>query len=247
MLFLGIDLGWYGRPSGVAALAFGNDARLHITALDRITGVPAILAWIDRTACILPAMIAIDAPTIIPNASGSRAAEKQVNAVYRRYHAGCHAANQSRPFAPLTAGFAKELVSRGYLHAAEMTPQRPGRYQIEVHPHAATVELFGLDRIVKYKRGPLASRRAGLGRLRSLMREHYSRLVPSLEVDALPPIPLTGGTSLKDAEDRLDAVTAAYVGAHWWYWGTERNRVFGSVTDGFIVIPKLGVTESATA
>ena len=246
MLFLGIDLGWYGKPSGVAALRLRSDARLYISALDRITGVTAILGWIDRTAGSGPAMIAIDAPTIIPNESGSRTAEKLVNAIYRRYHAGCHAANQGRPFASLTTGFAKQLESRGYLQAAAMTPRRAGRYQIEVHPHAATVELFGLDRIVKYKKGPLPSRRAELGRLRSLMQQHFARLVPSLDVDALPPIPVAGGASLKDTEDRLDAVTAAYVGAHWWYWGTDRNRVFGSAADGFIVIPKRIMAESVT-
>ena len=47
-------------------------------------------------------------------------------------------------------------------------------------------------------------------------------------------IPLAGA-AMKDVEDRMDAVMCAYVGAHWWHWGTERNLVCGSAQEGYIV------------
>jgi pyridoxamine 5'-phosphate oxidase len=43
---------------------------------------------------------------------------------------------------------------------------------------------------------------------------------------------------LKAVEDQLDAIHCAYVAAHWWYWGSERNEVLGNAQDGYIVVPK---------
>lgn len=227
MKFVGVDLGWYGKPTGLAVL----DGQRRIVALDRVSGVPAILAWIDEAVSSGPAMIAIDAPTVIANATGTRRAEQELNARYRRYHAGCHAANLGRPFAALTTGFAQKLADRGFAHADTITPRQPGRYQIEVHPHAASVELFGLDRIVKYKKGRFAERAAELARLRGLIADR-------LGFADLPAVPERGGAALKAAEDRIDAVLAAYAGWHWWRWGIARTAVFGCAAEGFIVVPQ---------
>jgi len=54
----------------------------------------------------------------------------------------------------------------------------------------------------------------------------------------LPDIP-TSIATLKALEDQLDALLCAYIGAHWWYWGIERNLVLGDRTTGYIVIPQL--------
>jgi hypothetical protein len=54
----------------------------------------------------------------------------------------------------------------------------------------------------------------------------------------LPEIP-TSIATLKALEDQLDALLCAYIGAHWWYWGRERNLVLGDRTTGYIVIPQL--------
>jgi len=54
----------------------------------------------------------------------------------------------------------------------------------------------------------------------------------------LPEIP-TSIATLKALEDQLDALLCAYIGAHWWYWGIERNLVLGDRTTGYIVIPQL--------
>ncbi|MEM6424352.1 MAG: DUF429 domain-containing protein, partial [Cyanobacteria bacterium P01_D01_bin.128] len=29
----------------------------------------------------------------------------------------------------------------------------------------------------------------------------------------------------------------AYVAAHWWYWGTEKNWVLGDRDRGYIIVP----------
>jgi predicted RNase H-like nuclease len=173
-------------------------------------------------------MLAIDAPLVIPNAAGIRACERAVNARFRRFHAGCHAANQGRPFyAPITS-FVSALEARGFRHAAEITPGRAGRYMIEVHPHAAAVEVFGLERIIKYKKGRTAERARELGRYRDLLHTVFR--------GEMPAIPASGRT-LKAVEDQLDAAFAAWIGAHWWQYGTERSCCYGDSGTGYIVVP----------
>jgi predicted RNase H-like nuclease len=49
-------------------------------------------------------------------------------------------------------------------------------------------------------------------------------LDPALSLQ-LPSIPTTG--NLKPVEDEIDAVLCAYIAAHWWFWATQRNRVYG--------------------
>ena len=116
-----------------------------------------------------------------------------------------------------------------------MEPRAKGRYQIEVHPHSASVSMFGLDRIVKYKKGRRAEKAAELNRLRKLCLSHFPAANPPLPLK-LPAIPLSGPT--KPVEDQIDAVICAYIAAHWWFWGRERNTVFGSNDGGFIVVPE---------
>jgi predicted RNase H-like nuclease len=53
--------------------------------------------------------------------------------------------------------------------------------------------------------------------------------------------------ALKAVEDQLDSLICAYVAAHWWYWGLERNWVLGDTTTGYIVVPAAGFSLSATA
>ncbi|MEO0456681.1 MAG: DUF429 domain-containing protein, partial [Cyanobacteria bacterium P01_A01_bin.114] len=146
-----------------------------------------------------------------------------------------------RPFAPQLLAFSQALVTRGFTHAPTLTPQQPGRYQVEVFPHPTMVHLFTLTRILKYKKGRLAERRAELTRLRSLILQYLPQRTPSLHVTAseLPKIP-AGGAAIKAVEDQLDSLICAYAAAHWWYWGPARNWVLGNLADGYIVVPAPG-------
>jgi predicted RNase H-like nuclease len=178
--------------------------------------------------------VAVDAPLAIRNATGIRPAERELNADFQRFHAGCHPANLGRPFAPYVTAFRQRLESQGFRHSSEFAARQNGRFQIEVHPHAATVSLFGLDRILKYKRGKRADRGRELERLKQLMETRLPQMEP-LFSPSLPMIPLTG--NLKPVEDQIDAVMCAYIAAHWWYWSKERNRVYGGGEDGAIIVP----------
>jgi predicted RNase H-like nuclease len=232
-VFLGVDLGWYGKPSGLASIAISREG-LYLRSLTRLDNYDEILRWIEAEAGRGTAVVAVDAPLVICNPTGIRDAEREMNREFRRFHAGCHAANLGRPFARNVLSFSRRLSDLGFGHGAKMTAREKGRFQIEVHPHAATVNLFDLPRIVKYKRGLRASRAKELRHLRKLMLSRLSLLDPALSL-RLPAIPKAG--NLKPVEDQIDAVMCAYIAAHWWFWGNRRNRVYGFGDTGYIVVP----------
>jgi predicted RNase H-like nuclease len=236
MKFLGIDLGWSSSPSGLCCLEF-HDRGLKVLDLRRESSIVDVLAWVDHW---IPAQefgaIAIDAPTLIPNLTGMRLPDRLAHKYFGRYHAGCYPANLGRPYAAQTVGFGLSLEARGFEHAPEMIPQHLGRYQMEVFPHPAMIHLFRLNQILKYKKGKLVDRRNELAKLRQWILEVLPQLEPRLILETLPEIPMKG-TELKALEDQLDSVICAYVAAHWWYWGTERNWVLGDRQSGYIIVP----------
>ncbi|MEG4867171.1 MULTISPECIES: DUF429 domain-containing protein [unclassified Microcoleus] len=249
MKFIGIDLGWSSGPSGLCCLNWENN-QLQLIECDRLLATNDILTWIDtQISPTEPAIIAVDAPTIISNPSGMRLADKLTHKHFGRYHAGCYPANLSRPFAQKTVEFGLSLEARGFVHAPIIEAKKLGRYQIEVYPHPATINLFQLERIIKYKKGKLAERQLELMKLCQYIIDILPSLEPSLNLSCgtgilpvslgdskLPEIPSTA--TLKALEDQLDALLCAYIGAHWWYWGIERNLVLGDRTNGYIVIPQ---------
>jgi predicted RNase H-like nuclease len=238
MKCLGVDLGWSSGASGLCCLEWYGE-KLRLLDLQCILQLDDILAWIDGHApASEPAIVAVDAPTLIPNAAGMRVPDRLAHKYFGRYHAGCYPANLSRPFASRTVGFGLSLEARGFEHALGIAAQQPGRYQIESFPHAAMVHLFQLDRILKYKKGLLAERQSGLAQLRQCIIHHLPLLEPGLDLepDLLPEIPKTGA-ALKAVEDQLDSLICAYIAAHWWYWGLARNWVLGDRQSGYIVVP----------
>ncbi|MGB7417419.1 MAG: DUF429 domain-containing protein [Thermosynechococcaceae cyanobacterium] len=251
MKFLGIDLGWVSGATGLCCLEWRAD-HLHLVTLDCLLPLSEILAWVDQQVPSgKPGMVAVDAPTQITNQTGMRGCDRKAHQYFGRYHAGCYPANLNSSFAERTTGFSQALAERGFNHAPSMVPQQLGRYQIEVYPHAAMIGLFDLPQILKYKKGKIAERRAELERLCHLILTRLPQQEPPLMIEQLPKIP-TKGAALKAVEDQLDSLICAYIAAHWWYWGQQRNLVLAdlaladmrtvsdlntAITSGYIVIP----------
>jgi len=233
--FLGIDFGWQRNPSGLALLEQDGPV-LRLLKLECLTDPQEIVKWADQNAGE-NAVIGIDAPIVIPNESGMRDADRLAHTMYGKHHAGAYPASRARSFWQRTTGLSLDLKRLGFRHGEKLAAQSPGRYQIEVHPHAATVQLFDRDTIVKYKKGSLAQRAAGLATLRTLVHDELPRLTPSLATPDLPEIPGTG-KALKSCEDQIDALLCAYIAAYWWHWGRERSDVLGDTRRGYIVVPR---------
>ncbi|MEO1621535.1 MAG: DUF429 domain-containing protein [Cyanobacteria bacterium J06632_3] len=236
MLSIGLDLGWQSGPSGVCCLVFQDD-EWTVQSLDRLATLEDVLRWLDEVAPDnTPAIIGVDAPLVIPNETGMRSPDRLAHKYFGKYHAGCYPANRNSPFADRLTAFSHALEARGFQHAPCIHPQRAGRYQAEVFPHPASIQLFGLSKILKYKKGRIAERAQALGQLRQLILTQLPQHEPPLVISSLPAVP-SGGKALKALEDRLDSILCAYVAAYWWYWGTQRNAVLGDGACGYIVVP----------
>jgi predicted RNase H-like nuclease len=109
----------------------------------------------------------------------------------------------------------------------------------EVYPHPAMVRMFGLPRIIKYKKGSVAERRKEFQRLQRLMQKLMKRRFPRLTLNQETRNLLRQKWS-KPVEDRTDALFCALIGMwHWMYLG-ERSEVIGDRKTGFILLPEEG-------
>lgn len=242
MKFVGIDFGWVSGASGLCCLQW-QEQQLQILDITTKLEIAEVFKWLDRwISSEESALIAVDAPTIIPNPTGTRLPDQLTHKYFGKYHAGCYPANLNRPFASRTVDFGQQLEARGFVHAPSIKPQQLGRYQIEVFPHPAIVHLFGLEKILKYKKGKLLEKTQELARLRKYIVTLLPNLEPKLSLEntaILPDIPFKlTGKIFKEVEDQLDSLICAYVAAYWWYWGEGKNLVLGNQKTGYIVIPQ---------
>ncbi|OBJ60552.1 DUF429 domain-containing protein [Mycobacterium sp. 1423905.2] len=241
MHFAGVDLAWAGRnPTGVAVL----DPTGHLLDVGAAREDDAVLAML-RPYSTGDCVVGFDAPLVVTNPTGQRPAETALNRDFRRFEAGAHPANTSKPeFAngPRAARLARAL-------RLDLDPLSPSRRRaLEVYPHAATVALFRLPRTLKYKAKP--------GRDLAQLKSELLRLMDGLEGLAQAEIPLHVTThpgwarlrrqvvtaqrksELRRAEDPIDAVVCAYV-ALYAYRCPADMTVYGDLANGYIVTPTL--------
>lgn len=237
--YLGIDLAWAQRArTGLAAL----DERGRLVASTAVVTDDEIAAFVAAHA---PGRVvaAIDAPLIVPNATGSRVPEKLVTQEFRRFHAGAYPSNRSRPlFDPPRA---ETLALRfGWDPDPGTAPGRSRSVAIEVYPHPAMVILFGLPAVLPYK----AKRKRSVESLRvafESLLDHLERVCdPILHLTTSPrwaEIRAAAASAsrivdLHRIEDEVDAILCAFLA---WLWGTgySEMRVLGDVTTGYIVVP----------
>jgi predicted RNase H-like nuclease len=249
-VFIGLDLAWTPHHETGICILEGDARSVRLLRLDCCIDTPDGFARLcDSSGADVVA--AIDAPLLV---HPDRRAERELGTVFGKYKAGAYSANL--PFLTKMNGLAGPLLaealrSRGFdLAPSRVSRETAGRFALEVFPHPAHVVLFGLDERIPYKKGPVAARRAALldyqSRLRRLFEEELPGVLSSQPVgealsrDAV----LAVGKALKNLEDRLDALTCAYVAYHCWKHGPEGFRVFGCDEHGSIVTPRLvpGVT-----
>lgn len=244
--FIGIDMAWKidGNHSGIAVLA-GDAEQVSLVALS--TGVHSLAGIVHfvRTHASAETVAAIDASLVVTNQAGQRPCETEIARTFGRHHASCHTSNLSRPYAVTGMRLVEELAKLGFRHEfnLDQAQRRVGKWLFEVYPHPAMVRLFELNKIISYKKGTVGERRDGLAILRGHLRAladgtsgwvNSTLLTELLERD----LHSLKGRALKHHEDLLDAVFCAFLAWHCWRWGAERNDMFGTLADGYIVVPK---------
>lgn len=237
---IGLDLAWGDRARTGVAVLDGTGRLVSLgTASDDASVRDAVAPWVDG-----PCTVAIDAPLVVTNATGRRPCEAALAADFSRFDAGPHPSNLSRPyFVPEPRG---GRLARAW--GLELDPDATApRQAIEVYPHAATVALFGLGRILRYKHKQ--------GRDLPLLQAELTRLLDLLETLVDDDVPLaldhpdwlrvcetvrtaTTKAALRRVEDEVDAVVCAYV-ALLERHAPDRLTRYGDVETGVIVTPTL--------
>ena len=237
-------MAWRGdkNPSGAAVLRGGERGAELVEVAAPLHGAD-VLAFI-RSHLTERAVVAIDAPLIIPQPTGQRRCETLVGNRYGARHASCHSSNQTLYPNAASVHLAIELLQDGFCHA----PANDGaRLMLEVYPHAALVELFALEKTIKYKKGSVASKRRGLVQLQGIVSHFTTADPPVLSTPALQAFISTGlenlsGRLLKDYEDAIDGLICAYLAYYYWRWRSSRTETFGAVGTGYIVNPSCSLT-----
>ncbi|MBA2954987.1 DUF429 domain-containing protein [Nocardioides sp. MAH-18] len=239
MFYVGVDLAWGEKQRTGLAVLDADGHLVHLSSVHTDAEIVDTLAPYTEDACI----VGIDAPLIVANATGSRQAEKDLNADFHRFEAGAHPSNTGKP--EFAAGTRGARICRQL--QLDMDP-RSGRQRraIEVYPHPATIVLFNLAKTLKYKSKPGRTFESMQAELLRLM-DHLERLVPPDPTwRALRTQVATASrkSELGRAEDQVDAVVCAYVAlmAHRW---PKRLTTYGSFEQGYIVTPTLLDTHGA--
>jgi predicted RNase H-like nuclease len=235
MYFVGLDLAW-GEKNQTGVAVIDSDGRLlHVDAAQDDASIEAAIAPYVSDECL----VAIDAPLIVNNPTGHRPCEAALNRDFQRFDAGARPAYADKPEFKDPRG-ARIATALGL----DMDPNSTAsRRAIEVYPHPATVVLFELTKILKYKRGSFEDRHRELLQLMTLIegldgaspRLRANRSVAWVElrrrVDAA-----TRQSQLDRDEDPVDAVVCAYI-ALYWYHRPEDVTVYGDFATGYIVTP----------
>lgn len=244
--FIGIDLAWQSdKNHSGAAVLYGD--RSGVTLRTIATGLKSLRSTEEFILANAEAntVIAIDAPLVIKNLNGQRPCETEISRRFSAADASAHTSNLRRFPNASSIRLTNNLASQGFRQCPDPHMQcLPGKWFFEVYPHPAHVVLFKRKKIIKYKKGPVASRRHGLMEFRRSLEHFLSHAEPPLkssdELQAFLQKPLESlcGNALKEYEDTLDAVFCAYLAAYFWVWSYDRNEMIGNPETGYIINPR---------
>lgn len=252
---IGVDLAWRSQKNHTGVIAFrgGKAGATFLDIEEDVHDLDGVVDFIKRCRTE-NTVVAVDAPLIIRNQTGRRPCEAAITERFGAAHAGCHPSNLTLYPSPGGVELAARLEREGFSHipSARSKWRRGGCWFFEVYPHPAHVVLFGRRQIIKYKKGPVASRRLGLEEFRREIKQRILRarqsLRPSDHLCALSDLDLKSlrGRQLKSYEDTLDAILCAYLAFHLWRWGWQRSELVGNLESGYIVVPTVALNDAAT-
>lgn len=236
MQVAGIDLSWGSKARTGIAVTNAQGQLLRSTSIITDEELSQFLSGGS------PAVVALDAPIVVRNASGMRECERLLSADFRRFHSGTHPTNMGRPSMQPEPRALRLARSHGWnvdpTHRG--SPQAP--VAIEVYPHSSMVGLFGLTRVLEYK--------AKSGRTLESRRQQFLVLMDLMEVHCDDPLRLSQyerwhdirgvvltsrqQAALNFVEDEVDAIFCAYIA---WTFAHAPTRLvtYGTVDEGAII------------
>ena len=243
--YLGVDLAWgegsvrkRANETGLAAI----DEHGIVQDAGWARGIDEVAGWLIAVA--RPgAIIAIDAPLVLPNRTGMRLSERQVGMGYGRWHVAANPSNSSMGWMGGVT-LRRRLEAAGFYYLDGTRPADPvGRGFFECYPYTTIVGMVELgydDKRPRYKRPvrglPAAeARQVKVAACDELVRRiaALTSASPPLDISSHPmtaallePAPLNT-VDYKHREDLLDAVLCAWTASIWHAHGDARVQVLG--------------------
>ena len=241
--FIGLDLAWSpNKESGICWLV--GDSAENLTC-ERLTAavfdMEKIAKEIDQVEGTVVATI--DAPVLY---SPERNVEREIAKKFGKFKASAHS-----PHPHVKAGRKAGIVLGRALRERDFTRdptpllngQRPTRTAVEVYPHTIHVRLFRLCERLKYKKGRVAEKKAGLLQYQWHLEELIGKEAPNVLECADVQRALhhetavsARGKSLKRLDDTLDGLTCAL--AAWLMWSRPKEWEMIGDCNGYIVAPR---------
>lgn len=157
MRFVGVDLAWgegtATRPANETGLC-AIDEHGTVLAAGWARGVDAVAEWVLREAGD-EAVIAVDAPLVVPNATGMREGEKQVGRAYGRWKVSANASNQSMKWLGGVSLRDRLEAAGAVVVNGSPDPAPPALRMVECYPYTTLVGMQELgfdDERPRYKR-----------------------------------------------------------------------------------------------
>jgi predicted RNase H-like nuclease len=250
MRYIGVDLAWgegngekQANETGLALL--DDSGRIHEAGWVR--GVDAAVAWVLEHAAA-GSVVAVDAPLVIPNATGMRQCEKEVGRCYGRWQVSANASNAAMGW---QAGvrLRERLEEAGFSYLdGTASPAEDGRGVLECYPYTTIVGMWELGYDTerpRYKRlvpglPPAEARAQRAAACDDLLRRMAALPAAETPLD-LRSHPVTAllldepspedQTAYKHREDLLDAVVCAWTAAIWHQRGAARTQVLGASSE----------------
>ena len=234
VLLIGVDLAWGEKKHDGVCFLEWEGGKGRVVGFGYPQGDKELLDMVcEQARGFRSVFVTVDAPIVCPNKTGTRPVDRLTHRMFHKEHAACHPANFTR--CPRPPRLARLFVKHGFRVGWETRGVM--KTVAEVYPHPAMVRMFGLPRIVKYKKGSVAERRKEFRRLQRLLRSCLRKKFPQLKLNPETSALLKEKWS-KPVEDRTDGLFCALIGLwHWMHQG-RKSEVIGDRKTGFILLPK---------
>ena len=245
VVFVGFDSAWADNakaPGAICSVLFDGSVFTDFQPLG-LVGFDRALDYIRSTQRPgAPMIVALDQPTIVPNATGMRPSEKVVGSLISWTGGGVQPANTGRPLFGRAAPVTRFLRHLGAVEDPEMARTADhGVHLMEVFPALALASLepafFGL------RKGP----RYNPARRKTFRIEDWRAVVDAVMREAvnLGCTPLVSwieetranAAPLKEHQDRLDSVLCLLIAIRWRLGKREQSVAVGDLKNGYIVAP----------
>lgn len=241
MLFIGIDLAWtYKNESGICVISGSGEVEFLGAGIYSNEEILEII----KNYSVDEMCIAIDAPLIVNNETGSRGAEGALmRAEIHGHRLSAFNSNRSyfmKVFGDIRGETLMKMIQREYPDT-EVGFSESKSNIIETFPTGICCGLFPEIYPVKYKRKTKISFEETCRQMEILLNRlerietaegHISGLISKLAADASS----FTRKEHKHAEDKIDAFLCAY-GMYSIYHGRAEGMMFGNIEDGFMVVP----------